>query len=507
MLKQLVFPFSDFFKSHPALLFGLVSTVSTLAALFSPLFLIFLSPLPFFDLSNKERYFLLIFSLSLFLLTPFRVQLDGIPKEGIEGRFKVSIDRVSLVKARHGKTFLYFGRVLEEMGDNKRNLRGLPLFFSLKETKKGRIEASSDIILTGKIVPGKGHLFLLKQKTNVPPEKASGYSFAEARFQMKLHIKEWIEEKFEKKKVGTFLSGLVIGEFDDRDLKGDFGRFGLLHLLAISGFHFSIFASLFSKLLSPFLRKKPLGVILILLLTSYFLLLGPGPSVLRAWMTILLLFSSHIFERIAIPLNSLGASLLFSTLYDPLLLFEIGFQFSFLTTAAILMLLNPTKEFLDQLFPMRSAILLKTWPLEEKIGYLLLSIAKGALALTLATSIVAAPFGLYLFGAFPIGSLLFNLFFPFLVSISMLLLVATLAGSLFFSLGKWISALNDFYTSLILNMASEAPEWFDLNLTCPNIPTWLICLFISAPFLVIIYINKRDNSILFTKQTTLLRFI
>ena len=81
---------------------------------------------------------------------------------------------------------------------------------------------------------------------------------------------------------------------EDRLMQFEFGRFGLQHIMAISGFHFAILAGFFSFGLHLMLNRRVANAFLIALLSTYFVFLGAGPSILRAWMTILITLGGAI---------------------------------------------------------------------------------------------------------------------------------------------------------------------------------------------------------------------
>jgi competence protein ComEC len=265
----------------------------------------------------------------------------------------------------------------------------------------------------------------------------------------------------------------------------EFGRFGLQHIMAISGFHFAIIASILGLFLRLFFSKRKVCLLLIFLLSSYFVFLGCGPSILRAWISISIALGGFLLCRRAIGLNSLGVAMIAVLIYDPLMWQSIGFQFSFITTAAILLLFSGCDRVMQSLFAKRSLSLTVNMNSINQHGYCVLTTIRQALALTVAVNLVALPLMLFYFHKFPWMSLAYNLFFPFLVSISMLmLLLGTLVHAILPPLGEIIHSLNSHFTYFMLNYTYQMPVTVDFVWRVESISMgWLIlylCIVFSA---------------------------
>lgn len=451
-----------FFSRYPAFGFALIAAIGAEFALHKlPFFLSLLIPLAYlFYVDQKARISAISLGLIAFLLVFLSIDLPHIPEEGVVGTAKISIEQLSMSSTAHQSSYIYKGKILSFTGENV-EIKGVPFYLSYPAKKKNRPPANCDYEITCRLKKGRGMQAILKPLPGTSWIPLKSYSLSETRFNLKQMVKKWMEAQFKTPSTVQFLAGLVIGEFDDKNLRLDFGRFGLLHLLAISGFHFSIIASLLILILRPFFHDKSLNLIMIVLLSLYFLFLGWGPSILRAWFTLLVYLGAYFHERFSSPINSLGACLLLAALIDPLMLENLGFQFSFLTTGAILFGLEPCANFFDRISPKRSLETVYTWSWIDQISYITLGFMKNGLSLSCATTCTALPISLYYFGTFPLLSLIYNIFFPFLVSISMSLLIFGSLLSIFPFLSDPIHLLNDYFTSFILNLTYEIPESWD----------------------------------------------
>ncbi len=120
------------------------------------------------------------------------------------------------------------------------------------------------------------------------------------------------------------------------DLPNKFRQWGVSHLLARSGAHLAIFLYLYYTIFQFF--PLPLAIkqlLCILLCIIYFLLSFSSTSFLRALTTILLLFSCAIAKR---PTQLLHTTLVVYNLFllcNPISLFFLDFQLSFLFTISL----------------------------------------------------------------------------------------------------------------------------------------------------------------------------
>jgi competence protein ComEC len=116
-----------------------------------------------------------------------------------------------------------------------------------------------------------------------------------------------------------------------------FVRTGTAHILAISGLHIGIITGLiflFLKLLP--IGRRPQLIFTIMLVIAYAFLTGGRPSVVRATIIAVTLLFSLLVERETDSVNSLSLAAFLILLVNPLNLFDIGFQLSFISVLGIL---------------------------------------------------------------------------------------------------------------------------------------------------------------------------
>jgi competence protein ComEC len=117
----------------------------------------------------------------------------------------------------------------------------------------------------------------------------------------------------------------------------DFRRTGLSHITAVSGYNISIIAVVLMNMLAALLSRRRAFWVVIAILGVFMILTGLQASVIRATiMGLFALFAQRI-GRVPTPLHALVLAGAVMVAFDPLiLLFDVGFQLSFLATLGIL---------------------------------------------------------------------------------------------------------------------------------------------------------------------------
>lgn len=198
----------------------------------------------------------------------------------------------------------------------------------------------------------------------------------------------------------AILKALIVGvrgEVSDETVQA-FVDTGVIHVLAVSGLHVG-YVTLVILLILGFLRipKKPKMVIAICGLAFYALMVDLRPSVNRAVIMAVLVLIAQGWEKRVNVYNTIAAAALIQTLIDPLQLFDMGFQLSFMAVLSIVYIYKRLDFFLPpKLKPsgIKSRFLRGVWQL------FLVSVS--ALVGTL-------PITIYYFQRIPLISMLANL--------------------------------------------------------------------------------------------------
>lgn len=179
-----------------------------------------------------------------------------------------------------------------------------------------------------------------------------------------------------------------------RELRQSYAASGASHVLALSGLHLGVIYGLLS-LIFVHRRMRVLGQVLAMVaIWAYAALVGMPPSVLRS-ATMLTLFAFVVLTgRRQVSLNTLAFAAVLQLVANPLALWDVGFQMSFLAVLGIVMLNM-------RLSNVETPACIGRW---RVIGWVW-SLVKVSLAAQLAV----APLSMYYFGTFPCYFLLTNL--------------------------------------------------------------------------------------------------
>jgi competence protein ComEC len=141
------------------------------------------------------------------------------------------------------------------------------------------------------------------------------------------------------------LTALTIGDKDliDKEQLTSFSRSGAMHIMAVSGLHVGMISLGLSFMLFFLGGKLKIlkSVIIITALWGFAFITGMSPSVLRATIMFTFLQAGTLIHRPAAGMNTLLASAFILTAARPAVIFEAGFQLSYLAVAFIIMFYYP----------------------------------------------------------------------------------------------------------------------------------------------------------------------
>ena len=192
------------------------------------------------------------------------------------------------------------------------------------------------------------------------------------------------------------LKAILLGDDDtlDPELKASYSSAGVSHILCVSGMHVGVIFMIINFLLKPldlFRRSRILKTILVMMVIwLYAHITGLAPSVTRSATMFTFVAIGQLLRRNTNIFHSLFASLFILTVIHPLLLFEVGFQLSYLAVAGIV-LFQPK---LAALYKCRTRIGKYFWEL---------------LTVSVAAQLGTSPISIYYFARFPNYFILSNL--------------------------------------------------------------------------------------------------
>ncbi|MBQ1272540.1 MAG: ComEC/Rec2 family competence protein, partial [Clostridia bacterium] len=150
-----------------------------------------------------------------------------------------------------------------------------------------------------------------------------------------------------------FMTSVLTGEKESLS-SGDYEllrQTGMLHIVAVSGFHVSVFITFLLFFLQKIRSLRVQIILSVLSLGVIFLLSGFTPSVCRAVIMNLIVFGSHWVAVRTEPFNRLGLAAIVILLISPYAVWSLSFQLSFSAALGILLFSEPfTKALLHWLF-------------------------------------------------------------------------------------------------------------------------------------------------------------
>lgn len=280
-------------------------------------------------------------------------------------------------------------------------------------------------------------------------------------------------------------AALLVG-YDDainQDLMRAYASSGALHVLSVSGLHVGIIFLFFNYIFS-FFTKLRYGVIfktiaLLLILWGYALLTGFSPSVLRATAMFSFIVIAKGINKNSNIFNALALSCFILLLVQPFLLFEVGFQLSYLAVLGIV----TVHPWLSKQYTPPNWLLKQIWQLTS---------------VSLAAQLTTFPLGLLYFHQFsnyfifsnlvviPLSTIVLYVGILFLCFNS----IAVVASPLLFILKKLIAILNG-----SVQLFEQLPFSVTNGIWISTWETWLIYVGIV---LIVIFIASTKKWSLFS---------
>lgn len=210
------------------------------------------------------------------------------------------------------------------------------------------------------------------------------------------------------------ITAILLGDDDtmEPELKADYAAAGVSHILCVSGMHVGVIYMIINFLFKPLdLFKSTRAVkacILLLLIWFYAYITGLSPSVTRSAAMFTFVTFGSLMNRNTNIFHSLFASLFILLIINPLLLFDVGFELSYLAVFGIVIFQKP---------------LVGIYTCKTRIGHYFWEL----MTVSVSAQISTFPISIYYFGQFPNYFLLSNLSviaLSFVVMISGIVLLA-----------------------------------------------------------------------------------
>lgn len=275
--------------------------------------------------------------------------------------------------------------------------------------------------------------------------------------------------------------------FNDRDmLDGDltaaYAQTGIVHIIAISGGHISIFFVLVAFLLGWIRHKKYRWIKYIAaipLIWLYVVVAGAPPSAVRAATMFSILGVGFALQKTPNGINQLLAAAFLLLLAEPMWLYSIGFQLSFVAVLSIMLFYRPVY---------------KWWSPVNKIARMLW----GAVAVSIAAEILVAPLVIYYFHLFPLQFIVANvlayMFMGVILVLGMLLIAVSSVYPVAHFVAEVTTILSGWFNQIVYGL--QHLNFDSLHrLTLTELQLCLVYIVIAG---IAIYLLKKNRTALFT---------
>ena len=193
----------------------------------------------------------------------------------------------------------------------------------------------------------------------------------------------------------ALLQAMTLGDKSliSKQMRDAYSTSGAAHILALSGLHIGIIYSLLIFLL-PVRRFRALSFGIVLVgIWCYVFLVGLPPSAVRAATMISIYCMASVANRSQRSLGALSFAAVVMLIANPLLLYDLGFQMSFLSVLSILIFMKPIYKIMP----------------ERLRNFKIVRFLWGMVSISLAAQIGVAPLVMHTFGNFPVYFLATNI--------------------------------------------------------------------------------------------------
>lgn len=141
----------------------------------------------------------------------------------------------------------------------------------------------------------------------------------------------------------AIVSAMTLGDKTSltKETKDIYSISGTSHILAVSGLHIGIIFQLFILLLGGRRRCIPTIILSITAIWAYVIFIGMPASAIRSATMISICCFAMLSHRKVLSINNLAFAYVIMLIYNPLYLFDISFQMSFMAVYSILLFYQP----------------------------------------------------------------------------------------------------------------------------------------------------------------------
>jgi competence protein ComEC len=303
------------------------------------------------------------------------------------------------------------------------------------------------------------------------------------------------------------LDAMVLGRRAgiERKIERAFIDTGCAHYLAVSGFHVGLLALAVwwpARLLG--IPKRATAGVVMLVVVAYALVADPRPPIVRATVMIVCVALAMILRRPRAWASALSLAALVLLIARPPVLFDVGFQLSFVTVIGIAGLQPVIADGLAWLRRWGRVLVLRERPVSPQIERIIVQHtpdhwwrrgirwSEASLAVAVAAWLAALPIVVGGFGRVAVWGWLSSwMVFPLVLPVMVLGFLKIAAGGLIPPLGVALGWGLDPLVGLLLGLLDALAQLPAANLAVPPAPGWVIIAYYLLLTTLILYRRTR----------------
>jgi len=290
----------------------------------------------------------------------------------------------------------------------------------------------------------------------------------------------------------SVVAAILLGNDEtlEPELRASYTATGASHILCVSGMHVGVIFMILGFLLKPLdysTRTRYLkNIILLIAVWIYANITGLAPSVTRSAAMFSFVITGKFLKRKTNVFHSLFASLFILLTNNPLLIFELGFQLSYLAVFGIVLFQNKIAQW--------------THP-KTKAGKYIWDLLTVSLVAQMATS----PLAVFYFGQFPNYFLLTNLF---IIPLSFVITVLGM-GTLAFSFNSFLSNGLGYLLNFVIKVMNSIIFYIEQipGATTAPISINIVQVLLLYLLIIILYLFRKKINKLFIFSMLILNTI
>lgn len=252
-------------------------------------------------------------------------------------------------------------------------------------------------------------------------------------------------------------------------------RTGVAHLLALSGMHLGVLFMLLTFVLGRLRSRAVSSVIVVVAVWTYVIFVGMPPSVVRAAAMLTIYSLVTLDGREKMSMNALFVTFALMLACNPMMIWDVGFQLSFLAMLSIFLFFPTIYNFLPSEYLFEHPLLRYVW---------------ATVTVSLAAQIGTAPLTVYYFGRFSTIFMLTNLVAVPLVTMLLYSVFLLVALSALPFVGQVMLFSVKFFSSLLSSVIGVFASWEWGSIENISI-NWIQLMLIYAIIAVLTYMSAR----------------